>query len=103
MPGSLSPIALMAAAACAFCAGPALAAQARYRCDGGTTLVARFSPPTQQDGRVALTFGDGRKATLPQAPSADGGRYVGAGIEFWIKGRSATLTRGGAGENCQAR
>lgn len=103
MPGFSYPTGLVAAAAYLLCAGPALAAQARYRCDDGTTLVARFSPPDQQDGRVALIFGDGRKVTLPQAPSADGGRYVGAGIEFWIKGRGATLTRGGASESCLTR
>lgn len=103
MPGFSNSISLMAAAACVLCASPALAAQARYRCDSGATLVARFSSPNQQEGRVALTFGDGRKVTLPQAPSADGGRYVGGGIEFWIKGRGATLTRGSASESCQTR
>jgi membrane-bound inhibitor of C-type lysozyme len=50
---------------------------------------------------VALSFdGSGSKIILPQARSADGGRYAGNGFEFWIKGKAATLTRGGAIENC---
>jgi len=50
---------------------------------------------------VALTFdGSGSRIILPQARSADGGRYAGDGIEFWIKGKTATLTRSGASENC---
>lgn len=81
-------------------AGRASATEAHYACDGGTTLVARFSPPDAQNGWVKLAFGDGREMTLPQAPSADGGRYVGDGVEFWIKGRSATLTRAGESKTC---
>jgi hypothetical protein len=37
---------------------------------------------------------------LPQARSADDGRYVGDGIEFRIKGKNATLKRGGTSKTC---
>lgn len=79
---------------------PALATEARYACSGGTKLTARFSPPNAANGRVVLIFANGRKLTLPQATSADGGRYASGGTEFWIKGRDATLTRGGNSETC---
>lgn len=79
------------------------ATEARYECSGGTKLTAQFSPPSAQAGRVTLTFDGGREAILPQAISADGGRYVGGDIEFWIKGRSATLTRDGNSETCETR
>ena len=81
----------------------AFATEASYECSGGTKLTARFSPPGDAKGRVALTFGTGRKLTLPQVMSADGGRYANGDIEFWIKGRSATLTLGGASETCSTR
>jgi membrane-bound inhibitor of C-type lysozyme len=42
---------------------------------------------------VRLTFaGKGGNVSLPQAPSADGGRYADSGVEFWIKGKTARLT-----------
>jgi membrane-bound inhibitor of C-type lysozyme len=84
-------------------AAPAHAAEARYACSDGAKLTARFSPPSAANGRVALTFDSGRRITLAQAMSADGGRYVGDNIEFWIKGRNATLTRGGASVTCSTR
>jgi membrane-bound inhibitor of C-type lysozyme len=78
------------------------AAEARYICSGGTKLSAKFSPPGAK-GQVALTFDMGRELNLPQVMSADGGRYANAGIEFWIKGRSATLTMNGVKETCSTR
>jgi membrane-bound inhibitor of C-type lysozyme len=81
-------------------AAEALAAEARYKCSDGTRLTARFSPPNLADGRVALTFATGSTVTLPQVMSADGGRYASNDIEFWIKGRSATLTRNGDRTTC---
>ena len=79
----------------------AYATEARYDCSGGTRVAAEFSPPNAAHGQVALSFdGSGSKIILPQARSADGGRYAGNGFEFWIKGKAATLTRGGAIENC---
>lgn len=84
-------------------ASQAYAIEARYECSGGTRLTAQFSPPNTQTGSVTLTFDRGREIILPQVVSADGGRYAGEGIEFWIKGRSATLTRAGGSETCAAR
>jgi membrane-bound inhibitor of C-type lysozyme len=81
-------------------AGPALATEARYTCSDGSKLTAQFSPPDTAKGSVALTFGTGRELKLPQVLSADGGRYADADIEFWIKGRSATLTMKGVKETC---
>jgi membrane-bound inhibitor of C-type lysozyme len=81
-------------------AAPALAAQAHYTCSDGGKLSANFSPPDANKGEVTLTFGTGRELTLPQVVSADGGRYADADIEFWIKGRSATLTMKGVKETC---
>ena len=66
-------------------------------------VTAKFSPPSAAKGEVALTFDTGRELTLPQVMSADGGRYANAGIEFWIKGRSATLTMNGVKETCSTR
>jgi membrane-bound inhibitor of C-type lysozyme len=84
-------------------AGPVCATQAHYTCSGGGKLTANFSPPDMAKGSVALTFGTGRELTLPQVMSADGGRYADADIEFWIKGRSATLTMKGVKETCTTR
>ena len=78
---------------------PACAAEAHYTCSGGK-LTARFSPPGSPKGEVALTFDTGRELNLPQVMSADGGRYANGDIEFWIKGRSATLTMNGVKETC---
>ena len=81
--------------------GVAHATEAHYDCSGGTRVAAEFSPPNAAHRQVALTFdGSKSKVVLPQAISADGGRYAGDGSEFWIKGRAATLTRGGASETC---
>jgi len=65
--------------------GAAYATEARYDCAGGARVTAQFSPPDAAHGQVALTFdGSGSKIILPQARSADGGRYAGDGTEFWI-------------------
>lgn len=82
---------------------PALATEARYACADGAKLTARFSPRGGANGSVAMTFDSGRKIILPQAMSADGGRYAGDNIEFWIKGRKATLTRDGKSVTCSTR
>lgn len=100
---SLRYPALIAAAAFLAPCSAALAIEAQYTCDGGTALTARFSPPNTAKGQVVLIFADGRRLALPQAASADGGRYAGNGTEFWIKGRDATLTRGGNSEACSTR
>ena len=85
-------------------ATPALAVKANYTCTGGTRLTAAFSRPGTSPGSVILTMSGGSgKITLPQVISADGGRYANDAMEFWIKGRSATLTRGGKSEICQLK
>jgi membrane-bound inhibitor of C-type lysozyme len=92
--------------ACLALIGPAssaLATEAAYRCADGTAVRAAFSPPGP-DGSVRLTFtGTKGAVTLPQALAADGGRYADAGIEFWIKGKTARLTRAGATTDCKTR
>lgn len=81
----------------------ASATEAAYRCADGTAVRAVFSAPGPS-GSVRLTFaGKGESVSLPQAPSADGGRYADSGIEFWIKGKTARLTRAGAVTECNTR
>ena len=73
----------------------------RYTCADGTQLRATFSPPGIGTGSVRLAFaGSPAETTLPQALSADGGRYAQGDVEFWIKGKGATLTRGGRATAC---
>ena len=84
-------------------AGQARATEARYACSGGAKLIARFSPPGTETGTVALTFETGETIALPQVMSADGGRYADKGVEFWIKGTKATLTRDGDSETCTTK
>jgi membrane-bound inhibitor of C-type lysozyme len=80
----------------------AFATQAKYTCSGGTRLTAAFSGPGNSPGSVVLVFaGSPGSIRLPQVLSADGGRYANDSIEFWIKGKGATLTRGGKSENCR--
>jgi membrane-bound inhibitor of C-type lysozyme len=83
--------------------GAVLAAATSYRCSGGTRLTADFSRPGVGSDRVVLGIANEGRITLPQKPSADGGRYANAGLEFWIKGNGATLTREGRSETCQTR
>ena len=54
-------------------------------------------------GSVKLVYaGASTETTLPQAISADGGRYTQGDVEFWIKGNGATLTRAGRSTTCKA-
>ncbi|MFL5205887.1 MAG: MliC family protein [Microvirga sp.] len=74
-----------------------------YTCVNGTKLQATFSPPGASMGSVKLVYaGSSNQTTLPQALSADGGRYTQGDVEFWIKGKGATLTRGGRSTTCAA-
>jgi membrane-bound inhibitor of C-type lysozyme len=84
-------------------AAPALATSARYTCDGGDAFTADFSAPDAAGGKAMLSFGMGRAVSLPQVLSADGGRYANADMEFWIKGRSATLMTNGVKQTCAAQ
>jgi membrane-bound inhibitor of C-type lysozyme len=73
-----------------------------YTCADGTKLQAIFSPPNTSMGSVKLVYaGSSTETTLPQALSADGGRYMQGEIEFWIKGEGATLTRVGKSTTCR--
>jgi membrane-bound inhibitor of C-type lysozyme len=73
-----------------------------YTCAGGTKLQATFSPPSTSTGSVKLVYaGSSTEMTLPQALSADGGRYTQGDVEFWIKGKGATLTRAGKSTTCR--
>jgi membrane-bound inhibitor of C-type lysozyme len=84
--------------------GPALSADVNYTCRDGTRFMASFSPPTGGPGTVVLDIaGSDTKVTLPQVKSADGGRYANADMEFWIRGKNATLTRAGRGISCESK
>ena len=77
------------------------ATTALYRCSDGTVVRAAFSFPGA-NGSVRLAFaGLGQVVTLPQVLSADGGKYVGHDMEFWIKGTTARLTRFNATADCK--
>jgi membrane-bound inhibitor of C-type lysozyme len=79
----------------------ALATQATYQCADGTAIKAIFDAAGPA-GTVRLTFaGQRRPLELPQAPSADGGRYADGSIEFWIRGNAAQLTRAGVATECK--
>jgi membrane-bound inhibitor of C-type lysozyme len=82
----------------------AVAQSVNYVCRDGTRLTAAFSPAGASPGSVVLVI-DGVDAnlTLPQVKSADGGRYASGDVEFWIRGRDATFTRGGRSETCQSK
>ena len=83
--------------------GSALATGATYRCADGTRARAVFSDPGPA-GMVRLTFaGKAGAFALPQAPSADGGRYADGTMELWIKGKTARLTRTGVSTDCTTR
>ena len=74
----------------------------QYTCADGTKLQATFSPPGASMGSVKLVYsGSPSESVLPQAVSADGGRYTKGDVEFWIKGRGATLTRAGKSTTCR--
>ena len=83
---------------------PALSADVSYTCSNGTSLTASFSPPGVSPGQAVLVVaGSKTKLTLPQVKSADGGRYANSDVEFWIRGKDATLTRGARRETCQSK
>ncbi len=92
--------------ACVVCISAGLASSAiaveavHYTCADKTNLTATFhASPAVAD----IVFdGSKEKVTLPQVLSADGGRYAAGDIEFWIKGRDATLTRGQSKTTCKS-
>lgn len=88
---------LLALASAAEAANPT----ARYQCKDGSTFKAIFTPPGSAKGTASLAFADGSILILPQGLSADGGRYVGHGTEFWIKGNGATYSVGNKSTTCK--
>jgi membrane-bound inhibitor of C-type lysozyme len=97
-------IALVALATLLAPTNTAVAQSVNYVCGDGTRLTAAFSPAGTSPGSVVLVI-DGVDAnlTLPQVKSADGGRYATGDVEFWIRGRDATFTRGNRKESCQSK
>lgn len=75
--------------------------QVNYHCDDGAVFIATFVSEEGAPGTASLAFADGRQIALPQARSADGGRYVGDNTEFWIKGDSASLSIAGKATTCK--
>lgn len=86
---------MLAAAVLGLATLPALAedpiAKVDYSCKDGKTIRATFRASS-----VDLVLGDGRTMTLPQAQSADGGRYATAdeSFVFWSRGNGAFVTEG---------
>jgi len=87
--------AAMAAATFGLGVLPALAedpiATVDYACKDGKTIQATF-----YNASVDLVLGDGKKMSLPQAQSADGGRYAtpNESFVFWAVGNKAFVTEG---------
>ncbi|WP_424630636.1 MliC family protein [Bradyrhizobium sp. SYSU BS000235] len=100
----LGPVLAAAAIAAMVTSATAHATEASYSCSRGTKLNAQFSAPGVSPGHAVLTFrGSQRRLALPQVMSADGGRYANDKVEFWIRGRDATLTRNGKSETCTSQ
>jgi membrane-bound inhibitor of C-type lysozyme len=73
-----------------------------YPCADGTKLQATFSPPSISIGSVKLVdAGSATGSTLLQPVSADGARYTPGDVEFWIKGKGATLIRARISTTCR--
>ena|ERR1700729_1331492 len=93
--------------ACLLLVGPvesAFATEATYRCVDGTRARVVFRDLGPAAGTVRLTFaGRAGAVALPQASSADGGRYADGNLELWIKGKTARLTRAGIVTDCTTR
>jgi putative hemolysin len=68
---------------------------AKFSCAEGKSIDATFI--NARTHSVQLAFSDGRKLTLPQALSADGGRYANKAetIVFWNKGNTAFVQENG--------
>lgn len=85
--------------------GPAQVIKAGFACANGKSIDSTFF--NGAGSRVQLALSDGRTLVLPQAMSADGGRYAdpSESIVFWNKGRTASLQENGKTTyaNCMAR
>ncbi len=71
---------------------------AQWTCEDGRTIaMAYFTDPD----RVDLTFGDGRRLTLPAAIAASGNLFEADGVRFHSKGMTeAYFAEGEAVTNC---
>ncbi|MCB8820888.1 MliC family protein [Microvirga rosea] len=88
-------------AALATTGAEAAAKPVSYACADGTRLQATFRTAGTAAGSATLVIdGSSSRMVLPQALSADGGRYAKGDVEFWIKGQGATLTRAGSPTTC---
>lgn len=69
--------------------------QAKFSCANGKSIDATFI--NGKGSRVQLAISDGRRMSLPQALSADGGRYANAdeSIVFWNTGNTAFVQEHG--------
>ena len=63
-----------------------------FTCEGNKSITAAFT-----QNSVHLQLSDGRTMSLPQAISADGGRYANSdeSFVFWNKGNGALITENG--------
>jgi len=98
---------LLALSMLAGCASPQAAAQeanadtigpVTFTCDDGSAIEATFDN-APDPATVLLVRGD-EQATLPQAMSASGARYLGDDITFWNKGRDAAVDWQGTKLEC---
>ncbi|MBO6556599.1 MAG: META domain-containing protein [Pseudomonadales bacterium] len=69
-----------------------------YQCDEKLTPFVVLPG----DEKLLLTVED-RQWRLNRQESASGARYVGEGIEFWIKGKEALMTMAGRSVNCMQK
>lgn len=57
-----------------------------YACPGGETVTARYP-----DANTAVIQYKGASHKLKIAPSADGARYIGDGLQWWTKGMTVGM------------
>jgi membrane-bound inhibitor of C-type lysozyme len=82
-------LALLLAGTSAQAADPDKIGLVTFTCDDGSAIMATFDN-APDPATVLLVRGD-QQATLPQAMSGSGARYVGDDITFWNKGRDAAV------------
>jgi membrane-bound inhibitor of C-type lysozyme len=82
-------LALLLAGTPARAADPDKIGPVTFTCDDGSEIMATFDN-APDPATVLLVRGD-QQATLPQAMSGSGARYVGDDISFWNKGRDAAV------------
>jgi membrane-bound inhibitor of C-type lysozyme len=101
---TLALVMLLALAACASpptTASPPAAdtvGPVTFACDDGSSIEATFD--NAEEPATALLVRAGQRVTLQQGMSASGARYVSDDIQFWNKGRDATVDWQGAKLEC---